>query len=99
MWCFTAKKADLPDNSSKSIDVGGKKIALFNQGGKFYALADSCIHRGGPLGQGHLEDGRVTCPWHAWEFDVKTGACLTMEGTKQTVYPTKVKKGEVFVDL
>ena len=99
MWCFAAKKDDLPNNSSKSLEVGGKKIALFNQNGKFYALADTCIHRGGPLGQGHLEDGRVTCPWHAWEFDVKTGVCQTMEGAKQPSYPTKIDRSEILVDL
>lgn len=99
MWRFAAKMTDIPNNTSRTLEVDGKKIALFHHAGKFYALADGCLHRGGPLGQGHVEDGRVTCPWHAWEFDVKTGACHTMESAKQMTYPTKVEKKEVWIDV
>ena len=99
MWHAAAKASDIAKGSALSVEVSGKKLALFNLNGKFHALSDLCIHRGGPLGGGHVEEGRVTCPWHAWEFDVKTGSCLTMEGASQKRYAVKVEKGEVFVDL
>ena len=99
MWHRAAQVSDLPEGSAQSVDVAGSKVALFHVDGKFYALADACLHRGGPLGTGHVEEGRVTCPWHAWEFDVKTGACQTTEGARQKSYPVKVEKGEVYVDL
>ena len=99
MWHPAGKSSDVPKESAKSIEVAGKKLALFHVGGKFYALADHCLHRGGQLGLGHVEGGRVTCPWHGWVFEVKTGKCLTMEGAKQASFPVKVEKGELYVDL
>lgn len=99
MWRAAGRASEWAAGSGRTVELEGKKIALFHSGGKFYALADACIHRGGPLGQGHLEEGRVTCPWHAWDFEVKSGKCLTMEGAKQPVFPVKVENGELFVDL
>ena len=68
-----AKVADLPEGSGKLIEAGGKQIALFNAGGKFFAIDNACKHRGGPLAEGELEGTTVTCPWHGWEYDVTTG--------------------------
>ena len=99
MWHSAAKSSDLPKGSGKSLEVAGQRVALFNVDGKYYALADSCMHRGGPLGEGHLDGTRVTCPWHAWDFDVKTGECHTMQGAKQKSYPTKIENDQIFVDL
>ena len=98
-WCPAAKAADIPAGQGKAVEAEGRRIALFNVGGTFHALADSCPHRGGPLGDGYLDGKNVTCPWHAWEFDVTTGECLTMPDTKQTCFKTKVENGEVWVDL
>jgi nitrite reductase/ring-hydroxylating ferredoxin subunit len=52
------------------------EVAVFNVGGEFYAIDNSCPHRGGPLGEGELEDCIVTCPWHEFRFDVRTGKCI-----------------------
>lgn len=99
MWHVAAKASEISPDSARTLEVAGQKIALFNVRGKFYALADTCLHRGGPLGEGHLDGGRVTCPWHAWEFDVTTGRCLTMEGAAQKSYAVKMEKGQVLVEL
>ena len=99
MWHAAAKASELSPDSGRTLDVGGKKLALFNVSGKFYALDNTCPHRGCPLGEGHLENSVVRCPWHAWEFDVKTGACLNAEHVKQNCYETKVERGEVWVDV
>src|SRR2546427_7356751 len=48
--------------------------SLFNVDGTYYAINNSCAHRGGPLGEGELDGRVVTCPWHAWRWDVTTGA-------------------------
>ena len=74
-------------------------IALFNCGGKFYATANTCIHRGGPLGEGLLEGTTVVCPWHGWEFDVASGACITNPKAKISTYPVKVEGNDLLVDL
>lgn len=55
---------EMADQPAKCIEVGGEKIALFNVGGAFYALSDTCTHRGGPLSEGEVEGAEVTCPWH-----------------------------------
>ena len=72
-----ATAAEVPPGQAKQVDAGGKKIALFNVGGAYYAIDDTCPHRGGPLSQGSIEGETVTCPWHRSKFDIKTGAVLT----------------------
>ena len=67
---------ELEDQQAKMVEVEGQKIALFRVGGAFYALSDTCTHRGGPLSEGTVEGAEVTCPWHGATFDVRTGAVL-----------------------
>jgi nitrite reductase/ring-hydroxylating ferredoxin subunit len=70
-----AQKSEIPAGTSKVVEVGGKAVALFNCEGTFYAIENTCKHRGGPLGEGSLAGTVVTCPWHGWEYDVTSGAC------------------------
>ena len=99
MWHAVAHSADLPEGSGRTVEAANRRIALFHTEGKFHAIDGACPHRGGPLGDGHLEGSTVTCPWHAWDFDVKTGQCVTMPGMNQTSYRTKVENGEVFIEI
>ena len=99
MWHAVGKATEISAGFGRTVDAAGQKIALFNVQGRFCAIADTCPHRGGPLGEGYLEGSNVTCPWHAWEFDVTNGRCLTMEGAAQKTYSTKVENGQVWVDL
>ena len=69
-----ARISDLAPGSGTTVDVEGQRIALFNVQGTFYAIDDTCPHRGGPLGEGELDGAIVTCPWHGATFDVQTGA-------------------------
>lgn len=71
-----AQRDEIADGTGKTVEVGGKKIALFNVKGAFYAIDNTCLHRGGPLGEGELDGTTVTCPWHGWEYDVTSGANL-----------------------
>lgn len=63
------RRGDIGEGTGKSVEVGGKEIALFNSGGNFYAIDNVCLHRGGPLGEGELEGTIVTCPWHGRQYD------------------------------
>ena len=65
----------IPAGRGMTVSVQGRPFALFRLDGAIYALEGSCPHRGGPLGEGLLENGSVYCPLHGWEFDLKTGAC------------------------
>jgi nitrite reductase/ring-hydroxylating ferredoxin subunit len=71
-----AKTAEIVPGQGKMIEVGGKKIALFNVEGSFHAIDDTCTHRGGPLSEGSLDGKEVTCPLHGARFDVTTGGVL-----------------------
>ena len=76
-------------------NVNDKEVAVFNVDGTFYAMDNICKHRGGPLGEGELEGDTVTCPWHAWQYNVKNGNCVTKEGIKMDTYEVQVEGDEV----
>ncbi len=90
---------ELDDGEGRPFRVGEKMIAVFKKDGKFFAVDNTCPHMGGPLGEGFLEDYTVTCPWHGWQFDVKTGVSPVNPAAKVKTYPVTVKNSEVFVDL
>jgi len=75
-------KGDLAPGQGKMVEVSGRKIALFNVEGTYYAIDDTCTHRGGPLSEGELAGNEVTCPWHGAVFDVTTGKVLGPPATK-----------------
>src|SRR5262245_23698218 len=89
----------LPPGRGTEVSVHGQPIALFNVEGRFYAISNTCLHRGGPLGQGFVEGSTVTCPWHAWTFDVATGKNVVNEELKVTCFETKVEDGHVLVKV
>ncbi len=94
-----AKKQDIEPGQSAVANVQGIPIALFNVEGSFYALHNLCPHRGGPLGEGELSGSEVTCPWHAWQFDVKTGQNPESPHSKVKTYPVKVEGDDILVEL
>ena len=71
-----AKTQDVALGSGKRVEVSGKKIAIFNVDGKYFAIDDTCTHKGGPLSEGGLDGKEITCPWHGAVFDVTNGEVL-----------------------
>ena len=71
-----AETKEVPPGTGKAVEAGGRKIALFNSSGTYYAIDDTCTHRGGPLSDGAVEGTVVTCPWHGATFDITTGGVL-----------------------
>ena len=67
---------EVPAGQAKLVEVNGQEIALFNLGGAFHALDNSCTHVGGPLCEGEITGTEVTCPWHGAVFDVTSGQVL-----------------------
>lgn len=65
--------SELQEGESTTFTLGGRMIALFHQAGRFHALNDVCPHMGASLGDGFVENGVVTCPWHAWRFRLDDG--------------------------
>lgn len=91
--------AALPPGTAAEVTVEGHAVALFNVGGTIHALQNRCPHRGGPLGQGFLDGGEVSCPWHNWTFDVATGANVVSAELKVPRYEVKVDEGQVYVRI
>jgi nitrite reductase (NADH) small subunit len=94
-----ASISELSVGSSKTVEVQGKVIALFNVGGRIYALDNTCLHQGGPLGEGRLEGEVVTCPWHMWEFNVRTGEKVGEPSLRVATYPVQVDGDDIKVAL
>jgi NAD(P)H-dependent nitrite reductase small subunit len=97
----TLEAAALPPGKGQTVLLAGRRIAIFNLGGQFYALDDDCPHRGGPLGPGWVdaEQCTVACPLHGWEFDLKTGACRTAPARPVRSHPVRVVDGKVEVSV
>jgi nitrite reductase (NADH) small subunit len=94
-----AFQADLPAvNEVKEFPCGDKMICVSNVNGKIGAMDNTCLHRGGPLGEGVIEGGKVICPWHGWAWDPKTGEAQA-PGAKLAVYPVKVEGGDALVEV
>jgi nitrite reductase/ring-hydroxylating ferredoxin subunit len=91
--------ADLAPGSCAEVAVAGRAVALYNVDGRYYATANQCLHRGGPLGQGMLSGPSVMCPWHAWSWDVTTGENTANPELKVASYPVKVEDGQVLVQV
>jgi nitrite reductase (NADH) small subunit len=79
------------------VEVNGKAIALFNVEGTVYALDNTCLHQGGPLGEGMLEGEVVTCPWHMWEYNVRSGEKVGDPSLKVATYPVQVEGNDIKV--
>lgn len=92
------KKGDVPEGCGKTVDVKGKPVAIFNVEGNFYAISDTCVHRGGPLGEGELDGKTVVCPWHGWRYDVTTGENELNPSVSVQRYQIKVDGDDVLVE-
>ena len=93
--------AELEDlEAGKLVEASGRSIAIFNLGGRFYAIENTCPHRGGPLSEGIMAGEEVICPWHGSRFNVKTGAVMTppaQQGVKS--FPVRVTGNDVEVEI
>lgn len=91
-------RADMPDRGeAKEFTANGRIVCVANVGGRLAAMDNVCVHRGGPLGQGSVERGKVICPWHGWEFDPFTGAAAHNPEHRAIVYPIKFDGDNVLV--
>ena len=69
--------ASLAEDQGTVVSLTSDEAAVFRRGGDVYAYRNACPHRGGPVGEGLVVDGVVTCPWHGNRFDIATGTCLS----------------------
>ena len=95
-----AGKSELPANDeAKEFSCGEKVLCIANVNGEFAAMDNVCVHRGGPLGQGVVDEGKIVCPWHGWQYDPKSGAAVHNPAMKVKVYPVKIQGEDVMVEM
>jgi nitrite reductase/ring-hydroxylating ferredoxin subunit len=92
-----AGTTDVKPGNGIVAEVQGKALAIFNIDGTFHAIDNTCVHRGGPLGEGDVEGCIVTCPWHGWQYDVRTGACVANPAARVARYEVKIEGSDVKV--
>lgn len=95
-----ANLRDIPQDSAKRAKVGGRDIAVFNVGGKFYAIDNVCPHEGGSLCEGAIFRHEVTCPLHEAAFDIRTGEVLGPPATENVrSYRVRVRGTDLEVEV
>jgi nitrite reductase/ring-hydroxylating ferredoxin subunit len=94
-----ARHGDIPEGSGKTIEAGGRTLALFHSNGQFFAIDNACMHRGGPLGDGEVYGTRVVCPWHGWEYDFSTGCNVDDPSMKLGCFTVKVEGDDILVQI
>lgn len=91
---------DLLPERMLCVVIDGLPIALAHVDGVLYAFSDTCRHEGGPLSAGVLIDHTVTCPWHGWTYDIRTGKSIVPPISLYIpTYPVHLVDGDVYVEI
>lgn len=90
---------ELPEGKGLVVEVEGNRLALFRHQGEFFALDEACPHRGGPLHEGVIQEGVLACPWHLWQFDLRTGISPVNPLSKVRTYRVWLKEKDLFVEI
>jgi nitrite reductase (NADH) small subunit/3-phenylpropionate/trans-cinnamate dioxygenase ferredoxin subunit len=96
-YVSVAKVGAIPDGQGESFAVGQRLVAVFHDGGAYFAIDDVCPHMGASLGSGMLADGVVTCPWHAWRFRVCDGTWCDNPRLKVDRFDVRIEGDEIQV--
>jgi nitrite reductase/ring-hydroxylating ferredoxin subunit len=94
-----AKVGDIPEGQGEAYQVGDHLVAVFNLGGQHHAISDICPHMGASLAGGPVEDGVVSCPWHAWRFRVTDGTWCDNPRIKTDTYPVRILDDQIQVGV
>ena len=91
---------DIPPGRGATVELpDGRELALFNIDGTFYAIENFCPHKGAPLAEGNLSSHTIQCDWHGWQFDVRTGRCLTTTSGDIETFKVLLHEGIINVVL
>ena len=98
-WVEVARSEAIDEGSAIEVIAGTQIVAIFRLEGVLYALDGMCAHQGGPIAQGTVEGGCVTCPWHGWQYELKTGIQTINRQPLQRTYEVRERDGRVEVLL
>jgi nitrite reductase/ring-hydroxylating ferredoxin subunit/DMSO/TMAO reductase YedYZ heme-binding membrane subunit len=98
-WIAIGELADLPEAAGKVVKLStGERVAIFRYDGKLAATSNLCAHQNGPLGEGRIIDGKITCPWHGFQYDPADGCAPPPFTEKIATYRLKLVDGQVLID-
>ncbi len=97
-YVFACNTDELHDGHGKSIRIGNERRAIFRHNNRVYALSNVCRHQGGPVGEGRILDGCITCPWHGWQYLPDTGTSPPPFHEVIETYPVRVADGRIYVN-
>jgi nitrite reductase/ring-hydroxylating ferredoxin subunit/DMSO/TMAO reductase YedYZ heme-binding membrane subunit len=98
-WLDVGPPDDIPDNRARTVCApGGERIAVFKHNNSISAVTNVCAHQGGPLGEGKVIDGCITCPWHGWQYKPTDGRSPPPFTEKITTYRVRILAGRVQVN-
>ena len=98
-WIRIATVDECPPGAGLERVAGDRVVALFNVAGEYFAIDGVCPHQGGPLGRGQLQGCILTCPWHGWQFDVRTGQHGLNPRLVQPSFPVRVEENAIWVEV
>ncbi len=91
---------ELPEGERLFIELGDEQVVIFNLDGEYYAIADTCTHDQGPLGEGEVEGHEIICPRHGARFDIRTGEVLSLPAVQDvSTFPVRVNEGMVEIGV
>lgn len=93
----TCPASELREGCGKTVNVAGERRALFLHKGRVYALSNVCRHQGGPISEGKILDGCITCPWHGWQYSPDAGVSPPPFHEVIETYPVRIEDGIVYV--
>lgn len=98
-WVKVATLQDIPNETGLEVVVGDQIVALFRDAGEIVALDGVCPHSGGPLAKGCVQGQIVTCPWHGWQFNIRTGQHCLNANLWQPTIKVRVENNDVLVEV
>ena len=95
---IATRSPEIPEKRACIRTISGERVAIFKYDGKISAISNVCQHQNGPLGEGEIIDGCITCPWHGFQYEPETGASPPPFTEKVPTFNVKIIDGKVFVD-
>lgn len=90
---------DIEEGSGIAVDVFDRRIAIFLYRGRYYALDETCPHRGAPLHEGCIEAGVVVCPWHQWQFSLEDGCSPVNPLSRVGCYAVRAEGNDLILSV
>ena len=97
-WIDVGLATEIPDGRAKIVNAGGERVAVFRDGDQISALSNVCQHQNGPLGEGKIVDGCVTCPWHGFQYFADSGRSPEPFEERIPTFRTRIESGRVWLD-